>query len=78
MLRVVFVAVAFAALLGVRADIFEDTFDLSSEESIANSMNVAFGEYRSELGPLLEGPVDDSLESRIAVPCASRLVWSWS
>ncbi|XP_019562535.2 pancreatic lipase-related protein 2-like [Aedes albopictus] len=72
MLRVVFIAVAFAALLGVRADIFEDTFDLSSEESIANSMNVAFGEYRSELGPLLEGPVDDSLESRIAVPCASR------
>ncbi|EAT47856.1 AAEL001064-PA [Aedes aegypti] len=65
--------VALAACIGVNGDVFEDTFDLSSEESIAKSMNVAFGEYRSELGPLLEGPVDSSnKEAAVILRCASR------
>lgn len=67
--------VALAACIGVNGDVFEDTFDLSSEESIAKSMNVAFGEYRSELGPLLEGPVDSSnKDAAVTLRCASRFV----
>lgn len=66
--------IAAGAHLGVRADLFDDTFDLSSEESIAASMDVAFGEYRSELGPLLHGPVENSLEAAVTIRCANRFV----
>lgn len=75
-----FQAIIFVFLLaagshhGVYADLFEDTFDLSSEESIAASMDVAFGEYRSELGPLLHGPVENTLEAAVVMRCANRFV----
>ncbi|EAT46681.1 AAEL002149-PA [Aedes aegypti] len=73
MLSALYLLFVLAACRGDQGDVFKDTFDLSSEESIAKSMNDAFGDYRSELGPLLEGYVDNSnLDAAIALRCASR------
>ncbi|XP_062550556.1 pancreatic lipase-related protein 2-like [Armigeres subalbatus] len=74
MLRMMYLTLvlAIAAFRVVDGDLFEETFDLTSDDSIANSMDLAFGELRSELGPLLEGPVNDTFEAAIILYCVNR------